>query len=45
MECCHYSQIWDEAQVLTAKSDFVCLVHNRGAVFYMPMLSNVSVQR
>jgi len=38
MECCHYLQVWDEAQVLSANSDLVCLVHNRCAVFYMPLL-------
>lgn len=38
MECCHYLQVWDAAQVLSAKSDLVCLVHNRCAMFYMPLL-------
>lgn len=38
MECCHYLQVWDAAQVLSANSDLVCLVHNRCAMFYMPLL-------
>ena len=38
MECCHYLQVWDEAQVLSANSVLVCLVHNRCAMFYMPLL-------
>lgn len=38
MACCHYLQGWDAAQVLSAKSAGVCLVNNRWAVFYMPLL-------
>lgn len=38
MECCHYLQVWDATQVLSANSDLVCLVHNRCAMFYMPLL-------
>lgn len=38
MECCHYLQVWEAAQVLSANSDLVCLVHNRCAMFYMPPL-------
>lgn len=38
MECYHYLQVWDAAQVLSANSDLVCLVHNRCAMFYMPLL-------
>lgn len=38
MECCHYLQVWDAAQVLSANSDIVCLVHNWCVMFYMPLL-------
>lgn len=37
MECCHYLQVWDQAQSVISQQR-LCLVYNKCAMFYMPLL-------